>query len=105
MDAQTLSILQDIVGRESRSALQYVHDAYPWTNTSGDQALQSLQELIARERDALIGLTRFFQRRRLPLPVSVSYPTDFTTMNFLALAHLLPILADAEQKLITALEK
>lgn len=105
MDTQALALLQDIVGRETHSAMQYVHDAYPWTTAAGDQALQTLQSLSTRERDALIALTRFFQRRRLPLPIAVSYPSDFTTMNFLALSHLLRRLIDDEQRLIAALEK
>src|SRR5262249_57477855 len=90
MDAQTQTTLQEILRRESRSVLSYVGDAYPWTTARGDAALTKLRHLVADERAAVAGLGRLLTRHRLPMVYLGSYPTSFTTINFLALDYLLP---------------
>jgi hypothetical protein len=105
IDPQSQALLQDIVRRESRSVLLYVHDAYPWTTTAEEGAMATLRRLIADEAATVVALGRFLVRRRLPLPLLASYPTSFTTINFLALDFLLPRLADAERRSLAELEQ
>jgi hypothetical protein len=104
IDPQTQALLQDILARESQSVLLYVHDAFPWTTADEGQTLQTLQRLIADEARAVTGLGQYLVRRRLPLPPPVSYPSSYTTINFLALDYLLPRLADAAQRALAQLE-
>jgi rubrerythrin len=104
-DAPTEAVLQDIVRRESRSLLQYVADAFPWTTEEERGVLATLRQLIDEERQAAGDLARFMTRRRLELPYIGAYPAEFTTINYVLLDHLLPLLADEERRAVAALEK
>jgi hypothetical protein len=105
IDPPTQALLQDIVARESRSVLRYVHDAYLWTTAGEDQTLQTLRRLIAEETGAVAALGQYLVRRHLPPPLPGSYPSSYTTINFLALDYLLPRLADAAQRSLADLER
>jgi hypothetical protein len=91
-------LVQDVLRRESRSILQYVGDAYPWTDAAHEQELSQLQVLIREEQEALAGLARLLQRHHLaPLP-SGMYPVSFTTLNFVSLDHILKLLNAYEER-------
>lgn len=104
IDAQTETYMQEILHRESRSLLSYAAEAYPWTTSQGGEVLDFLQQLIAEEKEALAHLGRFLVRRRIPLPYLGSYPTAFTTMNFIALEWLLPRLVAEQHRSLANLE-
>jgi hypothetical protein len=105
IDARTQTLLQDIVERESRSVLLYVHDAYPWTTSGEGEVVESLRRLIAAEAQAVAALGQYLVRRRLPPPLPGSYPSIYTIINFLALDYLLPRLADASRHSLDQLER
>src|SRR5438445_13733045 len=105
LDARTQARLQGILRRESRSFLQYVRDSFPWTSPGEEGALVQLQTLIEEERTANAALARFLIRDRIPVPHLGPYPVAFTTLNFVSLDHLLPLLVDAERRSILELEK
>jgi hypothetical protein len=104
MDQETQNTLQEILRRESRSVLTYVAEAFPWGNARQVPALLHLQELIARARDAIARLGQLLVRRRVELPFLGSYPSSFTTINFLSFDYLIPRLIDAERRAIVELE-
>lgn len=105
IDPQTQTLLQDILCRESRSVLMYVAEAYPWTTSAHTKELSDLQQLIASERDALTCLGRFLVRQRIDLPYLPSFPSHFTTINFLALDFILPRLIEHERQSLSELER
>jgi hypothetical protein len=105
IDHATQALLQDIVGRESRSVLMYVGDAFPWTTAGGEQTLQTLRRLIAEEGRAIAALGRYLVRRHLPPPHPGNYPSSFTTINFLSLDYLLPRLVEHERRSLAELER
>lgn len=105
IDAHSQALLQDILRRESRSVLLYVDEAYPWTTATEQKSLADLRQLIAAERQALTSLGRFLLRQRIPLPFLSSFPSDFTTINFLAFDYVLPRLIDYERRSIAELER
>jgi len=105
LDARTQTRLQQILRRESRSLLQYVSDSFPWTNSDGKDALGQLQTLIEEERSANAAFAKFLIRHRIPVPHLGPYPVAFTTLNFISLDHLLPLLVEAERRGIADLEK
>jgi hypothetical protein len=104
LDAATRARLQELLRRESRSFLQYISDSFPWTTSEEKDALTQLQLLAEEERQATAGLAKFLARQRLALPYLGSYPVAFTTLNFVSLDHLLPMLIDAERRAIAELE-
>ncbi|HEV3262154.1 MAG TPA: hypothetical protein VG013_35205 [Gemmataceae bacterium] len=105
IDARTYAVLQDIVRRESRSLLQYVGEAFPWTTPEARGSLTQVQKLVAEERQATDDISRFLFRQHLTPPYLGSYPSDFTTINFVSLEHLLPLLTDAERRAVADLER
>jgi hypothetical protein len=105
IDAHTQTLLQNILRRESRSVLQYVAEAYPWTTAAQSKTLTTLQEIIAAEKDAVARLGRFLLRQHIPLPYLSSFPSHFTTINFLALDYILPRLMVYERQSIADLER
>src|SRR5437762_1627496 len=104
LDSRTQTRLQQLLRRESRSFLQYVNDSFPWTTSEEKPALAQVQTLIDEERRAIAALAKFLTRHRIPVPYLGSYPMAFTTLNFVSLDHLLPILVDTERRAMTNLE-
>jgi hypothetical protein len=104
IDPQSTSALQAILLRESRSLLQYTAEAFPWTSVAGEPALAELRQLIRDEASAVAALGQYLVRRRVPLPYLGSFPSSFTTTNFIGLEYLLPRLVEVEQGLVRDLE-
>ncbi len=105
IDHATQALLQEIVRRESRSVLTYVGDAYPWTTSRGEEGLGALRRLIAAEGRAIAAVGQYLVRHHLPLPYIGSYPSSFTTINFLSLDYLLPRLTAFERQSLAELER
>lgn len=105
IDAQTQTLIQDILRRESRSVLRYVAEAFPWINSTEDKALAAAQRIIAAERQAVVDLGQYLIRQRVALPFFPSYPASFTTINFLAFDYVLPLLVDYERESLAELER
>jgi hypothetical protein len=103
-DHQTQARLQEILQRECRSVLSYVGGAFPWTSASSEEALRSLRKLVATEGQAITELGEYLVRRRMPTLVLGSYPSSFTTINFLSLNYLLPRLIEAQRHTVARLE-
>ena len=105
MNPANTALVQEIVRRESLSMLNYVGDAFPWTTSRGGPALARLQHLVQTHREAVGELGRFLVRNRTPVGYIGSYPTGFTTINFLSLDYILPRLVADEQRGIAVLEQ
>jgi hypothetical protein len=105
LDAPTRALLQEILRRESRSLLQYAGGAFPWTSSLDRPAWEELRKLIAADREALVHFTQFLSDHRIVPVVPPSFPSSFTTMNFLSLEHLLPILVQHQRQAVDDLER
>jgi hypothetical protein len=97
-------LIQDVLRRESRSILQYVGDAYPWTDSAHAQELGKLQALIHEEQEMVAELARLLQRHHVPPLPSGMYPVGFTTLNFVSLDHILKLLSAYEEQSIADLQ-
>lgn len=105
IDPQTLACLHEIIRRESLSVLPYVGQAYPWTTAQNNAALLELKRIIDEEREAINSIGVFLTRRRVGVPWIGSFPSSFTTINFLALDHILRLLIEYEKRSIPLVEK
>lgn len=103
MNPSIVSILQEVVRRESCSLLLYIGDAYPWTTTQQAPDLVTVRRLVASESAAVTSLGRYLVRQRITPPATGSYPASFTSCNFIDLAYLLPRLIAAQDTLIATL--
>jgi hypothetical protein len=104
IDSTTLQRLQALVRRESQSVLMYVDQAFPWTSLENEEALGRLQQIIRAERDAIAEVGRFLVKRRANLPYLGSFPASYTTINFVALDHILQRLINFEKGSIVEME-
>jgi hypothetical protein len=105
IDPRTGALLQAVVRRESLSLLSYVGDAFPWATAADGAALAALKQVVAEDRAATAVLRRWMARRRVPPPYVGSYPVGFTTLNFVALDHLLPRLLAEQRRAVADLER
>jgi len=103
IDPASQAVLADVFRRTRRSLLQYVRDSFPWTTPGKDEGLTRLHELAREEEEAIARLARFFARQHLPVPYPGSYPSSFTTINFIGLGHLQKLLVDYQRQEIAYL--
>jgi hypothetical protein len=104
VEPSTAALLQEIVRRESLSLLSYVGDAFPWTSRGGDAALAQLRQIVAEHKAAVSALGQRMVRWRVSPGFIGSFPSGFTSINFLAFSHVLPRLVDTERKSLAQLE-
>jgi hypothetical protein len=102
---RTYALLEDIARREDRSLLQYVKDAYPWITPAEQQVLAQIQAMTEEERQGVAELVRFLISRRRPPPYLGTFPASFTSLSFVSLDHLIPLLVDNERKELERLER
>jgi rubrerythrin len=105
LDAQTQTLLQSILRRESRSLLQYLQESFPWTTLDKQSAVAQVQKMSQEERDAATRLARFLGRHQIDLPYLGSFPMDFTTINFIGLDYATPLLVKSEREALAELER
>jgi hypothetical protein len=104
LDDRTRSVLQQTAKRLSRSFLQYIDDAVPWTTDEEGPALDLLHRQAAEERDGISRLLVFLQRHHATPPYLGSFPASFTTSNFVSFDYLRPRLLQHARADVTYLE-
>ena len=104
IDAPTQALLQDVLRRESLALLQYIRDAFPWTGLEEQEAWPRLRRVVEEDAHALAELAQFLARRRVPLPYIGMFPVDFTSINFVSLDYVVPLLLDEQRREAAALE-
>ncbi len=100
----TLTILNRIFAREKVSFLQYLKDAWVWTDADGRAVWKEVSRMIDEEQNMLQRLAEFVVRRKGVLASAV-FDQRFTESHFVSLNHLLPRLVNYQQWLIQELEK
>jgi hypothetical protein len=101
--AAGLDVVKRQIVRDGRSLLQYVGEAFPYAPARAGKTRDRVEALAHEERDAVGRLIRFLQRHHDTPPVLGSFPTNFTTVNFVSLDHLLPALQKDQEHGIVAL--
>lgn len=104
IDPAGLALLQERVRQDSRSLLQYASEAFPWTTPENQPYADAVCVLAQEEAAAVNHLARFLLRQHAPPSAPASYPSAFTTLNFVALDHLLPQLVAEQRKVAAELE-
>lgn len=98
-------LLVDVLRRESRSFLQYVRESYPWASVSESALRDQILALADREAEILARIARLLQSRRVPLPIFGTFPTSYTSSNFLAARALIPRLLEDGRRLLAELDR
>jgi hypothetical protein len=103
IDREAYLLLQDVIRREGRSFLQYAGESFPWCTVKDQGTVAKLTQLVAEERARAASMSRFLSKNRLTPPYLGSYPTYFTSYNYMALEKLLPLLVLHQKNTIQAL--
>jgi hypothetical protein len=104
VDVPSQALLQHIFLKESRSLLQYVSEADPWTARKEHRTLELVLELARQEQRALAKIVRCLLKHHIMPSNPIAYPSNFTTINMVSLEHLFPYLIDSQEKCIKELE-
>jgi hypothetical protein len=105
IDPQTRAVLQHLLQRESHSLLHYACESFPWISPGEQEALASLKQIDHEDLDVTGILARFLFKHRMVPAALGSYPMSYTTINYTALDHLLPLLIDDQKSRIGELQK
>jgi hypothetical protein len=104
IDAQSRTVLQDLVRREGRSLLQYVSESFPWITPEEQQALATLKAMVREEQEGVAAIARFLYGNRVsPAPLG-PFPMNFTNINYISLDHLVPLLIENQRRRIAEME-
>ena len=99
------TLVPEILRRESRSFLQYVHESFPWAHGSTEPLRAAVLSAATAEAEALAELAKMLQRRRIVVPFFGAYPTAFTNYNYMSVASLRPKLIADEKLGLADLER
>ncbi len=105
MDALSQHSLGRLIAIGSSSLLQYFGQAVPWTTRESTGTIDKILALAKEERDETAQLTRWLQKRHVRLAAGASFPSHFTTMNFVSVDYLLPKLIAECTKEIADIER
>jgi hypothetical protein len=104
MDTASQQLLQQLFLKESRSLLQYVSESDPWVTKTTHCYRDLVIKVAQEEQQALAKIARHLLRHHVLPPITAGYPSNFTTINFCSIEHLLPYLIEYERKSINDLE-
>ncbi|MFO0863799.1 MAG: hypothetical protein U0744_03930 [Gemmataceae bacterium] len=104
MEASKQELLRSLVRKEGRSLLQYVAESYPWTKPQDQGLVRRVLALAHVENELLARIIRLLLKLRVGAPPLGAYPQSFTTINFMSLDYLLPLLREDQKKRIADIE-
>jgi hypothetical protein len=105
MNAASHETLGQLAALGTSSLLQYIAQSGTWASPASKDALAAVVALADEERDATSRFVRFLQKKRFRLPPLGVYPSQFTTMNFVTVDYLTPLLIKEHVKEIAAIER
>ncbi len=104
MDAASRDSFRRLIALGASSLLQYVSESAPWSVDAAHAALDQIQALAAEDRAEIARFTRWLQKKHERVPLLYSYPSHFTTMNFVSLDYLLPKLLAENTSQVVAIK-
>jgi hypothetical protein len=104
MDAGSRASFRRLIALGASSLLQYASESSPWSLGGSHDTLDKVRVLAAEDRAEIARFTRWLQKKHERVPLLYSYPSHFTTMNFVSLDYLLPKLLDENARQLVAIE-
>jgi hypothetical protein len=104
IDAATRHVLLELIREENRSLLRYISEADPRVTPEEEPALRQVLEMVNEQQAAVGQIVAHLQKHRVSVPPLGTYPHSFTTMNFISLDYLLPVLVDHGKQRIAQIE-
>lgn len=91
--------VNDLLIDMGRSLLQYVGESWPWTGADEAGEKDVVDRLVAEQRRSVGRLADLLARRGHIIDYG-SYPTEYTSLHFVALDYLLGQLRSEQQVLV-----
>lgn len=91
MAVKSLKVAERVFQRETASLPQYLNDAWPWVDPTDPldiEAAELVRSIINEENEWIERLARLIESRG-GVPLTGSYPAEFTDTHYLALEFLL----------------
>lgn len=104
IDDRDAARLTAIYRRERLSFLQYVGQVRPYAGATDTAAREAVVAMAEEERLAGEAFGDRIDKLRVTLPHVGAFPTAFTNYNFTDVRTLLPLLVDAQERDLAALE-
>jgi hypothetical protein len=95
-------ILNDVLIVLHRSLLQYMVDAWPWTDEQTAAAKDAIEKEASSQAETVVGLTELLRERGFSVAFS-SYP-DFSNLNYVSLDFLLKRVVKNQTAVVSACE-
>ncbi len=93
-------ILNDVLIAIHRSLLQYMSEAWPWSDEKSDAVRTAIAMEAASQHETVEGLTELLRERGFPVSFS-TYP-DFSNLNYSSLDFLLKRLVKNQESVVAA---
>lgn len=102
-DSQINDVLNDLLVQIHRSLVQYVHEAWPWKHNGDEAVLAVINELAKAQQEDSRSLFQFLLDRDERPDLGV-YPTDYTSLHFVSLDYLYPLIVEGQKELVEQIE-
>lgn len=90
--------LNDVLIEAARSLLQYVGESWPWTSDEEADERATVERIVAEQRETVQRLAELLDARGHLINWG-SYPSEYTSLHYVALDYLLDQLVAEQQSL------
>ncbi len=101
--AVSSSQINDLLIQISRSLLQYVSEIWPWSALDAEESRRTLDRLAADQRKSAAALVRFLDARGEVIDFG-TYPTEYTSLHYVAVDFLLGQIIENQDSIVAAWE-
>ncbi len=102
-EAVSSSQINSLLIQISRSLLQYVSEIWPWSAADAEGTRRTLDRLAADQRESAAALARFLDDRGEVIDFG-TYPTEYTSLHYVAVDFLLGQLVENQSAIVAACE-
>lgn len=95
--------LNDLLIDIGRSLLQYTSECWPWAAVGEENTQATLNRMAAEQRDVVGALAHLLDQRGYAIDFG-SYPTDYTSLHYVAVDFLLRQLIANQQQVLKECE-
>jgi hypothetical protein len=90
--------LNDLLIDVGRSLLQYVGESWPWTSEDESDIHTAVERIVAEQRETVLQIAGLLDKRGHRITYG-QYPSDYTSLHYVALDYLLDQLIAQQQDL------
>jgi hypothetical protein len=95
--------LNDLLIDVGRSLLQYTSEAWPWASTEHEQMRDAVERMAGEQREIITALAELLADRGHAIDFG-TYPTEYTSLHYVAIDFLLSQLVANQRSVLAACE-